>query len=328
MASLKNNAKISHIMKKTVISFILSLTTMIAFAQAKKPTIMVVPSDAWCVNNGYYIEYDNQGTVEKLPNYKEALQNNIELKLAIGKINDLMAERGFPLKDLEQTLASIEQRKAEDNMTMSKQGAELVANPVDELLNSAKADIIISLTWSVVKQGPKSTLTYIMEAKDPYTNKSIGGSNGTSQPSFSVEPVVLLEEAVLANIDNFNFRLQSHFDDLLTNGREVVVEVRVFENEEGIDLESEYEGLELSEIIDEWMEQNTVQGRFSKLDGSENLLRYEQVRIPLYKSNGAAMDTESFVRQLRNILRKEPYNLTTKIMNRGLGRTILVIGGK
>jgi hypothetical protein len=73
---------------------------------------------------------------------------------------------------------------------------------------------------------------------------------------------------------------------------------------------------------------NTVQGRFSKLGSSENYVQYEQVRIPLYKTNGIAMDTEAFARQLRNVLRKEPYNIPVKVLPSGLGRTVLVLGEK
>lgn len=305
------------------------LCSLVAFSQAKKPTIMVVPSDVWCNQNEYVTSYDNQGTTVVIPDYLAALQNDIDLKLAISKINSLMAERGFPLKDLEQTIKSITQSVAEDNMTTSKtSGASLAENPVDRLRRTAKADIIIDLSWAIKTQGPKQTLTYIMEAKDSYTNKSIGGASGSSAPSFSADVAVLLEEAVLANIDNFNNRLQSYFDDLFSNGREVALEIRVFDNGSGVDLESEFDNRELTEIIDDWMAQNTVQGRFTKMDGSENYISYEQVRIPLYKPNGTAMDTESFARDLRRFLRQEPYNLTSKIMNRGLGKTILVIGEK
>jgi hypothetical protein len=201
-------------------------------------------------------------------------------------------------------------------------------SPLDKIRRVAKADIIIELTWNITTQGPKSTLTYILRALDAYTGKDIGGANGTSSPSFSADIAVLLEEAVVANIDNFNYRLQTHFEDLFANGREVAVEIRVFENDLDLDLETEFDGMELAEIIEEWMEENTMQGRFSKMDASEYVIRYEQVRIPLYKPNGAAMDTESFVRQLRSVLRKEPYNIPVKIMNRGLGKTILAIGGK
>ena len=82
-------------------------------------------------------------------------------------------------------------------------------------------------------------------------------------------------------MDNFAATLQNHFDDLFENGREVSIDFRVFDNGSGIDFESEYNGEELGDIIDEWLNQNTVNHRYSKTDGSENYMYYEQVRMPL-----------------------------------------------
>ena len=76
------------------------------------------------------------------------------------------------------------------------------------------------------------------------------------------------------------------------------------------------------------MAENTVNHRFSKSDGTENFILFEQVRIPLYKSNGMAMDTDAFVRELRRFLRAAPYKLESKVVNQGLGRATLVIGQK
>lgn len=308
------------------------MMSVAAFSQAKKPTLMVMPSDAWCYQNGYMkLIPDGEGREKQIPDYEEALRTSMDLKLAIAKINDLMAERGFPLKDLEQQVKLIQQQTAEQNIVTSKSGNELAESPIDNLLRVAKADILIELTWDVKEQGPKRTLSYILEGKDSYTGKSIGGSNGTSSPSFSADMTVLLEEAVVAHIDNFNNRLQTYFDDLFANGREVSLDIRVFaDNAAGIDLESEVgpDQIELAEVIDAWMAENTVEGRFSKLGSSENYISYEQVRIPLYNARGVAMDTEAFARQLRNYLRKEPFNIPVKIMNRGLGKCIIVLGEK
>ena len=76
------------------------------------------------------------------------------------------------------------------------------------------------------------------------------------------------------------------------------------------------------------MAANTVQGRFTKLAGSETRLVYEQVRIPLFKENGTAMDTEGWARQLRSKLRKEPYLIPVKVIPNGLGSCTLVLGEK
>jgi len=316
-------------MKRNLLLSLCLLMSLLAYPQAKKPTLMVVPSDVWCNKNGYVQTINNQGVEQVVSDYQKALQNDMNLKLAIAKINDLMAERGFPLKDLEGQVKIIQQQTAENNLIISKNGNEVAESPVDRLLRTAKADIIIELTWNITTQGPKRTLTYIMEGKDSYTGKSIGGANGTSEPSFSADVPQLLEEAVITGIDNFNNRLQSHFDDLFANGREVALDIRVFQdNEAGVDLETEFGGDELSEIIDNWLSENTVEGRFSKLGSSENYVSYEQVRIPLYNAKGQAMDTEAFARQLRKMLTKEPYNIPVKLMNRGLGKCILILGEK
>ncbi len=316
-------------MKRLVFMLVCSLATVMAFSQAKKPTLMVVPSDVWCNKTGYVLEYDNQGVKQTVSDYQTALAHDMNLKLVIAKINDLMAERGFPLKDLEQTLKNIQQQNAEMAMTTSKSGNEIAESPLDRLLRTAQADIILEITWELKEVGPKRTLTYILEGKDAYTGKSIGGANGASQPSFSADIIVLLEEAVVANIDNFNNRLQAHFDDMAQNGREVALEVRVFQdNAAGIDLESEYDGYELIEIIENWMSDNTVEHRYSTLSSTENYITFEQVRIPLYDAKGRAMDTQRFARELRRLLQGEPYNIPVKVMNRGLGRAILILGEK
>lgn len=316
-------------MKKLSLFIVAAFCTTMAFAQAKKPTLMVVPSDNWCYNNSYLETYDNEGTPTKTPNYSAALQENTDLNLAISTINNLMAEREFPLKDLEQTLKNIQQQTAENMLITSKNGNDLAESPLDRLMRTAKVDIILYLNWDVKTQGPKRTLTYILEAKDAYTGKSVASAQGVSTPSFSADVTVLLQEAVVANIDNFNNSLQRYFDDLFSNGREVALDIRVFaDNEAGVDLESEFDGVELTEIIDDWMAQNTVEGRFSKLGSSENYASYEQVRIPLYKNNGVALDTEAWARQLRNVLRKEPYNVPVKVINKGLGKVVLILGEK
>mgnify|MGYP003426599369 FL=1 len=49
-------------MKRIFLVALFALIAVSAFAQAKKPTIMVVPSDAWCKSKGYVTEIDNMGT--------------------------------------------------------------------------------------------------------------------------------------------------------------------------------------------------------------------------------------------------------------------------
>jgi len=299
------------------------------FGQAKKPKLMVIPSDAWCQENGFMQSYDNQGTIESIPDYRQALLKNKDLNNVIAKIGVLMADQGFPLISMEQSLKSINNLSAEDNLIQSKKsGANIAESPLDRLRRTAKADILLQIDWTVNEVGPKKSITYNLQGLDAYTNKQVAGAQGSGNPSFSAETSVLIEEAVQDNMDNFTAQLQKYFDDLFANGREVNIDIRVFDNGSDIDLESEYNGIELTEIIDNWMAENTVNHRFNKSDATENYIIYDQVRIPLYKKNGMPEDTEGFTRNLRRFLQQPPYNIPCKIVNRGLGRCLLVIGEK
>lgn len=317
-------------MKK--ISIIIALFTMCiatAFGQAKKPKLMVVPSDAWCKQHNFTKTFDNQGTEEVIPDYQKALSTDKDLNNVISKINILMADRGFPLQDMQQSLKSINNISAEDRLLTSRtSGATIAESPLDRLRRTAKADILLEMDWTISEVGPKKTVTYNLKGLDAYSNKQVAGAQGTGAPSFSAEVPVLLEEAVQDNMDNFTAQLQAHFDDMMANGREVVIDVRVFDNGSGLTLEEEFNGTELSEIIDDWMAENTVNHRFSKADATENYINYDQVRIPLYKANGMPQDTNDFTRTLAKFLRNAPYNIPCKVINRGLGRCLIVLGEK
>lgn len=104
-------------------------------------------------------------------------------------------------------------------------------------------------------------------------------------------------------MDEFCERLQSHFEDMMQNGREISLVMKVFDNGSGLDFEKEYGDYELNEVIDNWLSDNCVNHRFNKSDGTETTLIYDQVRIPLYKENGQAMDTYSFARNMARFSR-------------------------
>jgi len=311
---------------KLYVLLVLSLFATYVFSQAKKPTIMVVPSDNWCNINGFMMNYDNQGTVKSSPDYSKALLKSSELLSVISKINELMAERGFPLKNLESSLKSLQSQSAEDAMLSSKSGAGVNESPIDKLKKVAKSDINMQVTWTINQTGPKKSVTFNLQGLDAYTDKQIAGASGTGSPSFSAELPVLLEEAVLAHLDNFNSQLQKHFDDMFANGREISLRIKTFSSFEG-DLETEFNGEELSSIIEKWVSDNTVKGRFSTTDATENNIFFEQVPIPLYDSNNRAVDARGWAKGLQSML-KEKYSITAKLMTLGLGQAQLVIGEK
>lgn len=307
-----------------------AVTAISASAQAKKPTLMVFPGETWCNANGYITTVNNQGREVKLPDYERAVAEDFDLVNVITKIGELMAERGFPMKDLSAEVRQLRKNETEDEFTVSSSsGATLAETPLERLQRTAKSDIRVEVTWKVNTVGPKKSITYNLRGIDSYSDKQIAAAQGTGAQSFSAEVPVLLEEAVLDKMDGFLSQLQAHFDDMAENGRETTLRIQVFDNGSGLSLEDEYGGEELTDIIDGWVSDNTVQHRYNLTDASENVMLFEQVRIPLYNDRGRAMDARMFARQLQKYLAASPYNITSKIKaGGGLGKATLVLGEK
>ncbi len=319
-------------MKRLLLTFSLLAFAVLAFGQAKKPIIMVVPSDQYCISRGYKMEFNNQGLKQILPDYKTALQTDPDLRLVITKMGQIMADRGFPLKDLEQELKNLEQERAESSMlTSSSSGSEMAESPIDALKRVAKADIIMDLDFEVKRQGPQKYIVFNLKGLDAYTAKQVSGVAGAGSPSTSASPELLLEEAVLSHMDNFNAGLMRHFEDMFAKGREVKVQIKVWANW-GENLESEFgsDGKELSTIIEDWFADNCVEGRFNLSDATENFMKFEQVRIPMMrtdeKGRQRAVDTRSFVSDLRKYL--NGMGIPSKLYMRGLGEAWLILGEK
>ena len=241
--------------------------------------------------------------------------------------------RIYALSFLKWHVLWLKEENVERSLLQSKtSGSFIQESPSDKLKRTAKADIILDLDFDIKKQGPQRYITFNLRANDAYSNKIITSISGEGKPSSSITTGILLEEAVLNYMDAFNASLMGYFDDMEKNGREIKVNILLWEDAP-FDLEGEFdylgETLTLGDIIDFWMDDHCVGGRYSRINGSESEIRYEQVRIPLYQTLAGkerAIDARRFISGLNSMLKKEPFNITSKIYERGLGEVWLVIG--
>ncbi len=312
-------------MRKIFVITLVLMGVLQLYSQAKKPTLMVVPSDLYCNQKGYMLDFDNQGTIERVPDYKNALQNDPDLLVGITTIGKMMADRGFPLKVMENELKNLSQESAEDAMLVSKSGAEITESPVDMLKKRSKSDIILQVTWLENRIGPKYSLTFNLQGIDSYTNKQIAACQGTGDPTFTAELPVLIEESVSNYLEDFTQQLQNHFDDMFENGREVTLRLKKWDSSD-TDFETEFEGKELGDIIEDWLADNTIKGCFNTSDATENMMFFEQVRIPLYNQSGRALDTRRWARGLVDMLKT--MGIESKLTVKGLGQATIIIGEK
>ena len=73
-------------MRKIIAYIIFLLCNVSLFAQqAKKPTLMILPSDNWCASRYFTKTYDNQGSKVVSADYRRAFLEDSELSPVINK---------------------------------------------------------------------------------------------------------------------------------------------------------------------------------------------------------------------------------------------------
>lgn len=238
-------------------------------------SIMILPSDNWCMMRYYTKTYNNNGVIIKQADYRRAFQEDAELNSVISKVGELLSERGYALKDAEQAIKTIDKRMAEEEATYSStSGAELAISPLDLLKMQIKSDIVIQLNWAV----QNDVLTFTIEAFDSYTNKRIATSTETKKRKSG--PIALqIQDLIKSLIKPFNDDLIRHFSDINSKGREISISVRVWNNS-NVNLETEINGDELISHIRQWLINNTIQGKFAFTVATENIANIERIRIP------------------------------------------------
>lgn len=298
-----------------------------------RPTLMVVPSDSYHKKRGFGKDVEIDGRMRFDADYQKAFTEDSDLRLVIAELSKMMAQRGFPLKSLEQTLKTMQQDQV---IQMAAEGnAVKQETALDIVSRTAMPDFIIDLDFSIMQRGPQRYIQFILIGRDAYTNEDPVNESGGGQPSSSASVSVLLEEAVLNYMDSFCSQLMSYFTDMQQRGRKITVTMALAENAD-IDFNSEvsFEGEtgSLNDFVMMWMTENTVNGMFTRTTSSPNQLNFEQVRIPLVKTKKSfgkeitiALTAESFIDGFVKDISGMGIN-SVKI-ERGLGRVDLIIGG-
>lgn len=309
-------------MKRLVICLFIIGHTLVFAQTEKKPTLMILPSDNWCTQRYFTTTYEFQGVKTRVPNYQQAFQEDTELPQVISKVGQLLTGRGYSVKDAEQEIKNLTIREAEGNVTTSRTSGSLIdETPLDVLKRRIKSDVVIQIWWQVHKD---KSVSFTLEAFDSYTSKRIATSTGIAENAGDVPHT--LEKAVGQNIQEFDFQMMQWFERMCGLGREIVLTIKCWDNWDK-DLETEYDGIELIDCIQQWMRNNTVNGSFNLSDATEVSAQFEQVIIPLFEDN-QAVDARSFATKLRKFLQKSPYNIQSKVVIRGLGEAILILGEK
>lgn len=307
-------------LSKIVLSTAVAAVSVLTLNAGAPPTVMFMPDKTWCNANNYVERSERNGKTRITEKYDEAFLNS-DLKNVVVQLNGLMKDNGLPVKDYGATSEIDDEEEMEEEAYNddTQSGGTMDMTNYEALMNKLRPDIIIKIGWDVNKVGFNYTMSYRLEAIDSYSGKSIAQVTAETPTMKTTVPVAAaLKNAATEHMGAFIGRLQEHFDDLQTNGREITVACRIGNNGSGINFNSEYDGKELSTIISDWMNDNTVNHVYSTRNSSRNRISFEQVRIPFKDSAGRVMQAKEFMDQLKRYLRSN-YNLKSENTTKGLG---------
>ena len=288
------------------------------------PTIMVFPSDALLLNMGYLREIENQGTTSYQRDYQQAFIKNPDVKFAIASLQEEFTKNGFRLEDMEQQLKQITNNNAMDEAN------GIVRDIKTELLNTVRPDYIIELDYNSVlnsrSRNGDGTMTFTIKCLDVYTTKAVASVTKSGvEMAAGADMASKIKEIIGESMTEFKSQITSHFNDLNKNGVEITLRVAT-NGTSGIAMENDCGEEEISEKIDSWLKQNTINQSYKMIKNTDIEVSYTNVRIKAREANGMKYTAYDFAKNLKKGLKKG-CGLNVSNNTQSIGDAMLIIEG-
>ena len=302
----------------------MSAITVSAQKQMSPPHVMIVPDLIYCKTNGYVQQFDNMGVVETVPDYEKALTEDPSLHAALMQVAQLITDRNSDIVIVD-LIEAINNAKADAAMAAANGGD--VSESVDEaVIRASEADILVKVQFDLLKHGPQYQVSYTITGTDAYTNQAFAPISGMGAPSTSANPVVLLREAVFANMDAFLDKMLSYYAGMATKGRMVAFEIKTTAGS-SVNMNSKVGEYTLREQIEDFLYDNSVEGKgLERVQSGNTFMKYQGVYIPLIatiRGRQRKQGAKDVAQRLVNYLATQ--NVTAEYKIRGLGKVNIYI---
>lgn len=245
-------------MRKMSLSFAGLFLSLALFAQVNtvQPSIMVVPF------------------VKEGQDIRQTLDDSNQKRQVIAQITGAFADKGYATKDFYANFKSVSQNLAFEENTQTDLKSMIIQN--------SGADIFVEADINFNTQSDGNSVRVVLKACESSTAKVLASKIGDSGKFYTSDMGKLGAKAVEKAMDGFLTTMQMSFDDMIINGRSIVVNV-------SFDEMSEYDtsspignsGDELRDLLEDWMEQNAFKNYYHIQGTTAKKMIFDDVRIPL-----------------------------------------------
>lgn len=281
-------------MKRIFLFFVVLTMTTSIFAQVNtvQPSIMVIPF------------------VPEGADIRKSLDVSNDKRQVIAQISGAFADKGFATKDFYANFKSVSQNAAFEEDSQTDLKSQIIAN--------SGADIFVEADININIQSDGNSVRVVLKACEASTAKVLASKIGDSGRFYTSDIGKLGAKAVEKAMDGFLNTMQQSFNDIIINGRSIVVNIS-FSEMSDFDTSSEVgdSGDELRDLLEEWMEENSYKNYYHIQGTTAKKMIFDDVRIPLKDpTTGNNYNINKFSRSLANFFKK--YNMSVdRDMNGG-----------
>ena len=229
---------------------------------------------------------------------RQALDVSDEKRQVIAQISGAFADKGFSTKDFYANFKSVSQNAAfEDGVKTDLKS---------QIIQSSGADIFVEADINITNSGDGNSVRVVIKACESSTAKVLASKIGDSGKFYTTDYGKLGAKAVQKAMEGFLTTMQQSFNDMIENGRSIVVNI-TFNEMSDYDTTTEVgeDGFQLRDVLELWMEENAYKNYYHIQGTTDKKMIFDEVRIPLkdpttgrnYNINKFSMSLASFFKK-------------------------------
>ena len=205
---------------------------------------------------------------------RKALDVSNEKRQVIAAISGAFADKGFQTKDFYANFKAVTQNSAFEDGTKTDLKSQII--------QSSGADIFVEADININKSGDGNSVRIVIKACEASTAKVLASKIGDSGKFYTTDYGKLGAKAVQKAMEGFLTTMQQSFNDMITNGRSIAVNI-TFSEMSDYDTTSEVgeDGYELRDLLELWMEENAYKNYYHIQGTTDKKMIFDEVRIPL-----------------------------------------------
>ncbi|MBK9253919.1 MAG: hypothetical protein IPM42_00375 [Saprospiraceae bacterium] len=272
-------------------------STAVKDVKTAQPTIMAIP-------------FAKEGQ-----SLRQMYENNELVRIAITKVKEAFDKRGVNTIDLRAKL-----KQNNNNAALQENQA---SDMKDEVIALSGADIYIEVEASPNYSASGNSANVIMTAFDAFSGESLANKVANSPKVYTDNFEKLIEKAVDSELDNLLNTIQEKFNDILINGRTITLNIGV-EDGSSISMDDEVDssGDLLSELIENWVENNAFKSQYHLQGVTANRIKFDLLKVPMFDESGKNFRVSKFASELRKFLKTKGVDGKSVIQGNNLVFTI------